>query len=220
MMTTFFQAFPTLAGYLLHIDQYLFNFVSTYGFWTYAALFAVIFCETGIVIMPFLPGDSLLFVAGSIAAQTTQVLTFEWLLVLLIFASILGNQVNYLIGKWLGPHLFNRQSRFFQLKHLKTAHEFYEKHGGKAIILARFLPIIRTMVPFVAGLSAMSVSLYSFYNVLSAIIWIGSLLTLGYFFGSLPLIKDNFSLVIYGLILLSILPTMFMFIYRRVMKQS
>ncbi len=188
---------------LLHIDQYLFSFVSTYGAWTYTVLFMIIFCETGLVITPFLPGDSLLFAAGSIAATAgQQTLNHGLLFILLITASIIGNQINYFIGRWAGPHLLWMINK----KHLAKTHAFYEKHGGKTILLGRFLPIIRTIVPFVAGMSEMRLMTFTIYNVVSAIVWIGSLLYAGYFFGSLPWVKDNFSLVIYGIVVVSVMP--------------
>lgn len=211
-----------LLQYILHIDTYLISFVSHYGIWTYVVLFLIIFCETGLVVTPFLPGDSLLFAAGSIAAQASGALSVEVLMLLLIIASILGNKVNYLIGRTIGPRIFSAavkphslQSWLLNRKHLEEAHQFYEKHGGKTIILARFIPIIRTFAPFVAGIGYMSLKQFSFYNIVSAVIWIVSLVGAGYFFGSLPFIKDNFSLVVYGIILLSILPPLVAFLYKK-----
>jgi membrane-associated protein len=193
--------------HIIHIDVYLNTFVSTYGFWTYLALFAVIFCETGLIVTPFLPGDSLLFAAGSIAAQPNNSLNVLILFLLLFLASILGNQVNFLIGRALGPRIFSAE-KFWLLnkKHLDDTHAFYKKHGGKTIIFARFLPIIRTFAPFVAGIGTMRVLHFSLYNLVSAFLWIGSLLSLGYFLGSIPIVKENFALVIYGIIFMSVLP--------------
>ena len=192
---------------VLHIDIYLNTFVSTYGFWTYLALFAVIFCETGLIVTPFLPGDSLLFAAGSIAAQPGNQLHILILFFLLLTASILGNQINFLVGRALGPRIFSaKQSWLLNKKHLEETHIFYEKHGGKTIILARFIPIIRTFAPFVAGIGTMKVLHFSMYNLVSALLWITSLLSLGYFLGSLPLLKENFSLVIYAIVFISLLP--------------
>lgn len=200
--------------YILHIDTHLIAFASSYGMLTYAALFAIIFCETGLVITPFLPGDSLLFAAGSIAAG--QVLNIQLLLVLLITASILGNKLNYLIGRTLGPKIFSaNQSWLLNKKHLQEAHQFYEKHGGKTIILARYLPIIRTFAPFVAGIGNMNLALFSLYNILSAALWVGSLLGIGYFFGTLPIVRDNFAIFLYGIIALSFFPPIMAFIYKR-----
>ncbi|MDI9817652.1 MULTISPECIES: DedA family protein [unclassified Legionella] len=205
-----------LIHYILHIDTYLFSFVSSYGTWTYLALFAVIFCETGFVITPFLPGDSLLFASGSIAAQPGTPLNIISLFLLLLIASIVGNQLNYFIGRMLGPQVFsNESSRLLNRKYLDETHAFYEKHGGKTIILARFIPIIRTFAPFIAGVGYMNRSHFFLYNVASAFLWIGSLLFLGYFFGSLPIIKDNFAFVIYGIIILSILPPFLAFLHRK-----
>jgi membrane-associated protein len=200
-----------LLQYILHIDTYLIAFVSQYGAWTYAVLFAIIFCETGLVVAPFLPGDSLLFAAGSIAANSAGTLNYTSLLILLIIASILGNKINYLIGRFLGPHLLWLVNK----NHLAETHRFYEKHGGKTIILARFIPIIRTFAPFVAGISIMNLRTFSLYNLLSAILWIGSLLSAGYFFGTIAVVKNNFTLVIYGIIVLSLLPPLCAFIYRK-----
>jgi membrane-associated protein len=204
-----------LLHYILHIDTTLLNFVTTYGAATYLVLFLIIFCETGLVVTPFLPGDSLLFAAGSIAAQATHVLSIQLLFVLLLLASILGNKLNYLIGRAIGPRIFRaKKSWFFNVKHLENTHRFYDKHGGKTIILARFIPIIRTFAPFVAGVGYMSIGLFSFYNILSAILWIGSLLGAGYFFGSLPIVKDNFMLVIYGIVAISLVPAAMTFFLR------
>lgn len=197
----------TLIDYILHIDVYLNTFVTTYGFWTYLALFAVIFCETGLIVTPFLPGDSLLFTAGSIAAQPDNSFNVVILFVLLFIASVLGNQVNFLIGRALGPRIFSaNKSWLLNKKHLQETHDFYEKHGGKTIIFARFLPIIRTFAPFVAGIGTMKVLHFSLYNLISALLWIGSLLGLGYFLGSIPVVKENFVVVIYGIIIISLLP--------------
>lgn len=204
---------------VLHIDTYLISFISAYGIWTYVILFAIIFCETGLIVTPFLPGDSLLFAAGSIAA-TSDALNIQLLFVLLMLASILGNKLNYLVGRAIGPKIFSaQQSWLLNKKHLLEAHQFYEKHGGKTIIFARFIPIIRTFVPFVAGIGYMSLRLFSFYNVVSAVFWIGSLLGAGYFLGSLPLIKDNFSIVIYGIIAFSLLPPFLAFLYRKTLAR-
>lgn len=205
-----------LLDHVLHIDVYLNTFVSTYGFWTYLALFAVIFCETGLIVTPFLPGDSLLFAAGSIAAQPDNSFNIVILFLLLFLASVLGNQINFLIGRALGPRIFSaNDSWLLNKKHLQETHAFYKKHGGKTIIFARFLPIIRTFAPFVAGIGTMSVLHFSLYNLISACIWIGSLLGLGYFLGSIPVIKENFALVIYGIIFISLLPPMITLVCRK-----
>ena len=203
--------------FVLHIDSHLIAFVATYGALTYAILFLIIFCETGLVVTPFLPGDSLLFAAGSIAAQDDNNLSIQLLFLLLFIASTLGNKLNYFIGKMIGPRVFNaKQSWLLNKKHLIEAHQFYEKHGGKTIILARFIPIIRTFAPFVAGVGYMSLRQFSLYNIVSAALWIGSLLAAGYFFGNLPIVKNNFTLVIYGIIVVSLLPPVFTLCYKRV----
>jgi membrane-associated protein len=202
--------------YLLHIDIYLFSFVSQYGSWTYLALFLIVFCETGLVIFPFLPGDSLLFASGSIAAQTDASLNIFLLLVVLIIASLVGNQLNYFIGRSLGPQVFSsKRSRFLNIKHLKKTHHFYEQHGGKTIIFARFIPVIRTFAPFIAGIGYMKRPTFLFYNLTSAVLWISSLLFFGYFVGGLSFVKNNFSLVIYGIIVISILPPILISLYRK-----
>lgn len=210
---------PQFFDYILHIDIYLNAIVSTYGFWTYALLFLVIFCETGLVITPFLPGDSLLFAAGSIAAQSASSLNIFFLFLLLFLASILGNQLNFFIGRALGPRIFSaKKSWLLNKKHLEETHAFYEKHGGKTIIFARFLPIIRTFAPFIAGIGTMHAVHFTLYNVLSAFIWIASLLSLGYFLGSIPIVKENFALVIYGIIFISILPPIVALFHRKQME--
>ncbi|OGT35569.1 MAG: hypothetical protein A3F11_00050 [Gammaproteobacteria bacterium RIFCSPHIGHO2_12_FULL_37_14] len=208
-----------LLHFILNIDQSLFFLVSNYGALIYVLLFLIIFCETGLVITPFLPGDSLLFAAGSLAANSTS-LNIQLLFLTLVIASILGNKINYLIGRFLGPHVFTaEQSWLLNKKHLKKAHLFYEKHGGKAIIFARFIPIIRTFAPFVAGIGEMSLRWFSFYNICSAILWIGSLLGIGYFLGSQPIVKAHFTLIIYSIIVISLLPPLFsLFILKKTDK--
>jgi membrane-associated protein len=200
------QTLMAFIHFILHIDSYLVSFVATYGVWTYAVLFAIIFCETGLVVTPFLPGDSLLFAAGSIAAHPESGLNIQLLFVLLLLASILGNKTNYLIGRTLGTKLFAKDRWFLNKKHLESTHAFYEKHGGKAIIFGRFLPIIRTFVPFVAGIGYMDLRLFSLYNIASALLWIGSLLGAGYFLGTIPVVQQNFTIVIYSIIIISLLP--------------
>ena len=202
---------------ILHLDTYLLSFVAAHGLWTYLVVFLVIFCETGLVVTPFLPGDSLLFALGSIAAQPENPLNIFILLSSLIFASILGNQANYSIGHAIGPKIFTaKRSRFINQQHLNKAHQFYDTHGGKTIILARFIPIIRTFAPFVAGVSSMNWKQFNLYNIGSAVLWAGSLLGMGYFLGSLPFVKENFTIVIYGIIIVSILPAILTFIYQKI----
>jgi membrane-associated protein len=188
----------------LHLDEHLNQIVTTYGVWTHLILFAIVFAETGLVVTPFLPGDSLLFAAGALAAIGSLDL---WLLVvLLIGAAILGDTVNYWVGAWIGPRAFSGNVRFLRKDYLDRTHAFYEKHGGKTIILARFIPIIRTFAPFVAGVGAMSYPRFILYNITGAVLWVGLFVPLGYFFGNMPTVKDNFSLVILAIIAISVMP--------------
>jgi membrane-associated protein len=190
---------------ILHLDVHLLRLVQDYGAWAYAILFAIIFCETGLVVTPFLPGDSLLFVAGAIAAGGA--LDVHVLFVLLALAAILGNTVNFAIGRWVGPRLFHAGgSRWLDPKHLESAHAFYERHGGKAVVISRFLPIIRTYIPFVAGLARMRTPVFVAYNVVGGALWTGSLCYAGYFFGNIPWVKGNLTLLIVGIIVVSLLP--------------
>lgn len=197
-----------ILNYIMHLDQHIVSLIAQYGLWMYAILFLIIFCETGLVVAAFLPGDSLLFATGALSAQT-DALNIHILFILLVAASILGNGLNYLIGKFLGNKLFKDNSFFFNKKYLKRAHAFYERFGGKTIILARFIPIIRTFAPFVAGLSAMSSKRFFLYNIIGAIAWIGSLLYASYLFGNIPLIKNHFSTMVLVIIFLSLLPVVF-----------
>lgn len=190
---------------LLHLDKYLNIVIQNYGVWTNLILFFIIFCETGLVVTPFLPGDSLLFAAGAFAASGS--LRVELILILLILAAVLGDTVNYSVGHLVGPRVFYREDvRFLNKKYLERAHEFYERHGGKAIILARFIPIIRTFVPFVAGVANMNYLRFISYNIIGGIAWVVILIFAGYFFGNIPIVKQNFTLVIYAIIFISILP--------------
>ena len=193
--------------FILHIDVHLATIVSQYGGWTYAILFLIIFCETGLVVTPFLPGDSLLFATGALAAATD--LSVILLFLLLTAAAILGDAVNYWIGKTVGEKLFDGRIRYLRREHLDRTHAFYEKYGGKTIVIARFVPIVRTFAPFVAGMGSMSYAKFAAYNVGGAILWIGSLLLAGFMFGNLPIVRDNFGLVIIAIIILSILPAVF-----------
>ena len=194
----------------LHLDTHLTEFVATYGRWVYALLFVIIFAETGLVVTPILPGDSLLFAAGALAA--TGALDVRVLLVLLIVAAVLGDAVNYAVGDAVGPHIFrsiDRRSwwqRLLNRDHLARAHDFFEKYGGKAIILGRFVPIVRTFVPFVAGAGTMTYSTFALYNVTGAVIWVGICTLGGYAFGNVPIVRDNFSLVAIGIVLVSVIP--------------
>ena len=197
-----------LIDFILHIDKHLVDITTQYGTMSYAILFAIVFAETGLVVAPFLPGDSLLFAAGAICSLGT--LDPVLLIVLLISAAIFGDAVNYAIGKIFGPRIFDStSSRLFNRQHLDRTHAFYEKHGGKTIILARFMPIIRTFAPFVAGVGEMSYKKFAIYNVVGAVVWVASFVLLGVFFGNQPLIKKNFTLVIAGIIVISVLPAVY-----------
>lgn len=199
---------------VVNLDEHLQALVAAYGAWIYLILFLIVFCETGLVVTPFLPGDSLLFVAGAIAAAGGM--NIHLLVVLLIIAAILGDAVNYSIGHYIGPRVLkDRNSRWLNPKHLERAHEFYERHGGKTIIIARFVPIVRTYAPFVAGAASMPYPRFALYNVTGAIIWVVSLGYAGYFFGNIPLIKDNLTVVIIVIIILSILPGVFEYLRHR-----
>lgn len=188
----------------LHLDEHLSQVISQYGVWTHLILFLIVFCETGLVITPFLPGDSLLFAAGTFAALGSLDL---WLIVvLLITAAIIGDTVNYWVGAYIGPRAFRGDVRFLRREYLDRTHAFYEKHGGKTIILARFIPIIRTFAPFVAGVGAMSYPKFITYNVVGAVLWVGIFVLGGYFFGTIPVVQKNFTLVIMAIILISVMP--------------
>jgi len=188
----------------LHLDQHLSRVIADYGVWTHLILFLIIFAETGLVVTPFLPGDSLLFAAGTFAALGSLDL---WLLVvLLVAAAILGDTVNYWVGAWIGPRAFSGNVKFLRKDYLDRTHAFYEKHGGKTVILARFVPIIRTFAPFVAGVGAMSYPKFITYNVVGAVLWVGLFVPAGYFFGNIPAVRKNFTLVILAIIALSVVP--------------
>jgi membrane-associated protein len=210
-----FNLFSFLFDFVLHIDRHLGEMVQEYRLWTYFILFLIVFCETGLVVTPFLPGDSLLFAAGSIAAigfGGSSVLDPNILFVLLSVAAILGDTVNYWLGHYVGPKAFKEKSRFLKKEYLDKTHAFYEKHGGKTIILARFIPIIRTFAPFVAGIGAMSYGKFIAYNIIGGIAWVAIFIYTGYFFGSHPIIQKNFSLVIIAIIFISIVPIIFEFL--------
>jgi len=189
----------------LHLDSYLSAIIQQYGLWTYAILFAVIFIETGFVVMPFLPGDSLLFAAGAFAALGA--LKVGWLIAVLAAAAIIGDTVNYWVGHFLGPKVFNKEkARFFKKEHLDRTHAFFEKYGGKTIIIARFVPIVRSFAPLVAGIGRMSYGKFIAYNVIGGVGWVVLLVGAGYFFGNIPVVKNNFSLAILAIIALSTVP--------------
>ena len=194
-----------VVGVALHLDTHLAKFVAEHGIWVYALLFTVVFIETGLVIWPFLPGDSLLFVAGAVAAAGGM--DIGAVMAVLVAAALTGDNVNYGIGRWIGPRVFHyEKSRWFNPAHLARAHAFYERHGGKTIILARFIPIVRTYVPFVAGVGAMPYARYIGACVAGALIWVVSLCSAGYFFGNLPLVKNNLSFVILLIVAVSVMP--------------
>lgn len=193
-----------LIDFILHIDVHLAALTLQYGMWTYAILFLIVFAETGLVVTPFLPGDSLLFAAGALCALGT--LDITTLILLLIVAAIIGDALNYSIGKGLGHRLISHKSRIIKPEYLQRTHDFYEKHGGRTIIFARFVPIVRTFAPFVAGLGEMGYRKFALYNIVGGIVWVVSFCVLGYFFGQTPIIKKNFTLVIFGIIFISILP--------------
>ena len=195
----------TFIDIVLHLDKHLAVLVQQYGTWIYAILFAIIFSETGFVVTPFLPGDSLLFVAGALAALGGM--DIGVLLVVLLAAAALGNMLNYQIGRFFGPRVFQwENSRFFNRAALQKTHAFYERHGGKTLILSRFLPLFRTFAPFVAGIGAMSYARFTFFNLIGAVSWVGALTLAGYFFGNLPWVQKNLSVVILAIIGISLIP--------------
>ena len=209
-----------LIDLVLHADVLLLDLVKTYGAWVYAVLFAIVFAETGLVVTPFLPGDSLLFAAGALGA--TGSLDARTASIVVLAAAIIGDAVNYSIGRSVGRQLVRRAEsdprwrRWINPAYVTRAHEFFEKHGGKAIVLARFMPIVRTFVPFVAGIGEMSYPSFAFYNVVGALLWVGVCVGAGYAFGNVPVIKDNFSLVAIGIVLVSVLPMVIEYVrYRR-----
>ena len=201
----------------LHLDKYLSAVIQQYGLWTYAILFLVIFIETGFVVMPFLPGDSLLFAAGTFAAL--RALRLGWLIILLSAAAIIGDTVNYWVGHFLGPKVFHKErSRFFKKEYLDRTHAFFEKYGGKTIIIARFVPIVRSFAPLVAGVGRMSYGRFIAYNVIGGVGWVVLLTLAGYFFGNIPFVKKNYSLAILAIIVISTIPMVTEFIRHRKKK--
>jgi membrane-associated protein len=199
---------------VLHLDQHLGWFLQQYGTWIYGLLFVIIYAETGLVVTPFLPGDSLLFVAGTLAGLDG--LHVGWLLATLMSAAILGDSTNYWIGRYVGPKVFRREdSWFLHKKHLERTERFYEQHGGKTVVIARFLPILRTFAPFVAGIGRMPYPRFLAFSVSGTVLWVGLIVFGGYFFGSIPIVKQNLSLVIVGIIVVSLLPAFFEFVRHR-----
>jgi len=201
-----------LIDFILHIDQYLEVFLQDYGIWVYAILFLIIFVETGLVVMPFLPGDSLLFATGMLAAQFPESLNVWLVMILLFIAAVLGDTVNYSIGKQIGMRIINFKILGKQpvtIEHINKTHSFYEKYGSKTIVIARFVPIVRTLAPFVAGIGRMNYATFLTYNFVGGFIWVFGITLAGYFLGNIPLIKDNFSKVVLLIILVSVLPIIY-----------
>ena len=203
----------TLIDIFLHLDEFLGEVIRTYGAWTYLLLFVIIFMETGLVVTPFLPGDSLIFAAGTFAAL--GYMNIGLLFLLLAAAAILGDTVNYWIGHYIGPRAFSGNVRFLKKEYMDRTHAFYEKHGGKTIILARFVPIVRTFAPFVAGVGAMSYGKFISYNIIGGLAWVASFLFLGYFFGNLPFVQKNFEFVVIAIVLISVLPAVIEYLKER-----
>jgi len=199
------ELLAALWDFVMHLDAHLSAFVAEHGAWVYALLFAIVFCETGLVVTPFLPGDSLLFVVGALAAAGGMDITT--VMTVLVAAALTGDNVNYWIGRWAGPKVFRaEESRWFSRKYLERTHAFYERHGGKAIIIARFVPIVRTYVPFVAGIGTMSYARFLGFSVVGALLWVVSLCQAGYWFGNIPLVKDNLGVVIVIIVAISVTP--------------
>jgi len=212
------EALKKLIDIVLHLDRYLKDLVPEYGVWIYAILFLIIFCETGLVVTPFLPGDSLLFALGALAgAGTLSLLGVQGTL---IAAAFCGDNTNYWIGHFIGPKLFRGESRILNRKHLDRTHSFYERYGGKTIIIARFVPIVRTFAPFVAGLGRMTYARFLSFSVVGTLLWVFSMTLAGYFFGGLEIVKKNFSMVIILIIFISILPAIIEFLRERRKKNS
>ncbi|MBI5075323.1 MAG: DedA family protein [Nitrospirae bacterium] len=211
------ELIKTFIDIFMHLDKHLGSLIQAYGLWTYLVLFLIIFCETGLVITPILPGDSLLFAAGAFAALGA--FDVIWLFVLLTVAAIAGDTVNYWVGSYVGPKIFHKEKvRFLNREYLDRTHRFYEKHGGKTIIIARFMPIIRTFAPFVAGIGRMTYLHFIGFNVVGGIAWIAAFIFGGYYFGNIPVVKKNFTLVIMAIIILSILPGVIEYLRHRYRK--
>ena len=199
------ELFAALWDFAVHLDDHLAAFVAQHGAWVYALLFAIVFTETGVVVMPFLPGDSLLFVVGALAAAGGM--DIVTVMAVLVAAALTGDNCNYWIGRWVGPRVFRAErSRWFNPRHLQRTHAFYERYGGQAIIIARFVPIVRTYVPFVAGIGTMSYARFLAFSVAGALLWVVSLCLAGYWFGNIPLVKDNLGVVIVAIIAVSVMP--------------
>lgn len=202
-----------LFDFVLHLDRHLGAIIAQYGVWTHLLLFLIVFCETGLVVTPFLPGDSLLFAAGTFAALGS--LDVHLLVLLLAVAAIAGDTLNYWVGAWAGPRVLNGRSRWLRQDYLERTHRFYERHGGKTIILARFVPIIRTFAPFVAGVGAMSYRRFLLFNIVGGVVWVALFSYAGYFFGNIPVVRRNFTIVIMAIIVISVLPIAIEFLRAR-----
>jgi len=200
------DAIKSILDVFLHVDDHLHALLDAWGPWTYVLLFAIILCETGLVVMPFLPGDSLLFAAGAMAALYPDDLGIVSLLVLLSIAAILGDTINYFLGRWIGPRAFSLNTWFLKHEHLEKTQAFYDRHGGKTIVLARFVPIVRTFAPFVAGVGRMHYPTFLWFNVVGGILWVVLCTVAGYFFGNIEAVKKHFELVVIGIVLVSVLP--------------
>lgn len=208
----------SIFDFIIHIDVHLAEIINNFQGWTYGILFLIVFAETGFVITPFLPGDSLIFAAAAFAAKGDL---NPWLIfAVLTIAGIIGDGVNYAIGNYIGPKVFTGNVKFLKKEYLDKAHAFFEKHGGKAVIFARFMPIVRTFVPFIAGAGSMTYSKFAFYNVIGAVSWVGLFTALGYFFGNLKVVEENFSLVVFAIIFLSILPPIIEYLKERKAKKE
>jgi membrane-associated protein len=205
---------------IVHLDDHINNLVLDYGLWTYLILFLIIFCETGLVVTPFLPGDSLLFVLGALAASDSP-LKLHWLITILSVAAVTGNIMNYFIGRLLAPRVIRGEKiKFLKQAHLDRTAQFFKKHGGKTIIMTRFIPIIRTFAPFMAGVGNMDYKKFMFYNLLGGISWIGACILAGFFFGNIPFVKDNFTAVIFAIIFISLIPAIYEFIHIKSMEKK
>ena len=202
-----------MIDFVLHFDKHLLEFVARYGTWVYAILLTIVFAETGFVVTPFLPGDSLLFAAGALCA--TGQLSITAMLALLIVAAFAGNAVNFAVGRFIGPRVFQSSHRLLNREYIDRAHAFFEQYGGKAIVLGRFIPIVRTVVPFVAGAAQMTPGSFVLYNAVGAVAWVSLCLGAGWFFGNIPIIKNNFSLVTIAIVVVSVLPMVFELIAHR-----
>lgn len=206
----------SLLDFLLHLDRYLDLWANEYGILLYAILFLIVFTETGLIVMPLLPGDSLLFAAGALAARPTNDLNVWVIIPLLIVAALLGDNVNYFVGRYLGTQIKSRERiLFFKREYITETEKFYEKHGGRTVIIARFIPIIRTIAPFVAGAGSMLYGTYIRFCIIGAILWVVSISLLGYFFGNFPVVQKNFELVVFGIVGLSVLPIIYQFFKKR-----